>query len=149
MMSLNPEDYEIRIIVAGSRGYRDRRQFHEVLTDYIKPFDQPFLFISGKASSGADDLIIRWCQKFHYPCKEMPADWENLETPHAVIKTRPDGKLYNAHAGHERNLAMARLATHLLVFFDGKSPGTRNMLALAKQYKLVTTTILIEQESRP
>ena len=147
MTSLNPEDYEIRIIVAGSRGYNDRRQFHEVLTDYIKQFDKPFLFISGKASSGADELIIRWCKKFSHPCKEMPADWENLDVPHPVIKTRADGKQYNAHAGHDRNLAMARIATHLLVFYDGKSTGTRNMLSLAKQFKLITTTILIGKET--
>lgn len=129
VQSLNPRDYETRIIVAGSRGYDNRIDFHKVLCAYLERFDTPILFVSGKAPSGADDLIIRWCKKFKYPCLEKPADWNSL------------GK----RAGYVRNAEMAKIGTHLLAFHDGQSPGTGHMIEEALKEGLHAKIIYINQ----
>jgi hypothetical protein len=127
LQSLDFKDYVNLIVVFGSRGYNDRRQFHNFMVEYIKRFDKPILFISGAASTGADALIIQWCKKFNYPCKEMPADWDGL------------GK----RAGFVRNSEMAKLATHAVSFYDGVSPGTAHMLdeCIAKQISVKVVKI--------
>jgi hypothetical protein len=123
-------DYKVRIVVQGSRGYSDRKEFHCVMSQYVKQFNEPILFISGAAWSGADRLIIQWCQKFKYPCKQMPADWDT----------------YQKRAGFLRNIEMAKVATHLVSFYDGKSPGTKHQLSVAKDYNLIVTAIIINKE---
>lgn len=138
--SIDPRDYQIRIIVAGSRGYNDRREFHDVLCKFIERFEgQDILFISGDASSGADDFIIRWCKRYGYPCKEMPADWDNPE-----YKTR-NGK---SRAGFVRNAEMAVIGTHLLAFYDGNSPGTAGMIDEAMTRKLTVKIIKVTLPDR-
>ena len=117
LQSLSPKDYEIRLIVAGTRHYNKRREFHEMICRYLARFDKPVLFISGAAASGADRLIIQWCHKFGFPCLEMPADWE--AAPRA--------------AGYIRNAAMAEVGNHLFAFYDGESKGTAHMIDLAMQ----------------
>ncbi len=130
LKSTDLKDYTIRVIVAGSRGFSDKILFHEKIIAFLEDLDEPVLFISGGAPSGADDLIIRWCKRFGYPCKEMPADWDNL----------------GRSAGYVRNVEMAKVATHLLVFYDGASPGTTHMLEQAEPdaYNLITKTFLIK-----
>lgn len=131
LQSLEPRDYEIRIIVAGSRGYNDRQEFHDVLCAYIERFEgKPILFISGAARTGADNLIILWCKKFGYPCKEMPADWDNPEL----------GK----RAGYVRNSAMASVGTHLLEFYDGQSRGSAHMIDEAINKGIMVKIVRIE-----
>lgn len=129
--SLDPKEYLIRIVVCGTRNYNDRHKFHSVLLEYLETTESPVLFISGAAPSGADDLIIRWCLKFNYPCLEVPADWDRLKKG----------------AGFERNARMSKIATHVLAFWDGRSPGTKHMLELATNLSLQEKIILINQEN--
>lgn len=133
--SLDPRDYDIRIIVAGSRGYNDRREFHNVLCAYLERFEgKNVLFISGAAPTGADDLIIRWCKKFKFPCKEMPADWDN-----------PD---YGKRAGYIRNAEMGKIGTHLLSFYDGNSRGTAHMIDEAMKNGLMVKIVNVKLPDR-
>lgn len=127
MQSINPKDYAHRIIVAGSRHYNDLAEFHKVVTMYLERFDKPVIFISGKAKTGADDLIIRWCKKFGYPCAEYPADWDT-------------GK----GAGYVRNALMGSIATHLLAFYDGQSRGTKHMIEEGMKRNLAVKIIMIK-----
>lgn len=114
--SLDLHNYANRIIVAGTRGYNNRLEFHETLVKYIDNFDSNILFISGAAPSGADRLIIEWCEKFKYPCLQCPADWS-----------------LGKSAGYKRNYEMSIIASQLLAFHDGQSPGTGNMIDLMMQ----------------
>lgn len=124
-------DYPVRVIVAGSRKYNDYRFFSEVLSDYVEQYDDPVIFISGKAKTGADALIIRWCQEFHLPWAEFPANWD-----------------LGKHAGYVRNAEMAAVATNLIAFWDGQSRGTKHMLGLAKKHNLIVLPILIDIEPK-
>lgn len=129
MTSLNPADYDIVIVVFGSRDFDDRMLFHEKVMEYCSEFDKPILFVSGAAKSGADDLIIRWCRKFGYPCLPMPADWDR----------------FNKAAGFIRNEDMAKISTHGLGFWDGKSTGTEDMRDRLddhnRSYRIIDVTI--------
>ncbi len=64
--------------------------------------------------------------------KPRPAPWDVLEVPVAQVRVRRDGTRYNAAAGMARNAWMAAYGTHLVAFWDGKSPGTRGMIRLAE-----------------
>jgi hypothetical protein len=44
-------------------------------------------------------------------------------------------------AGGIRNTAMANYGTHLIAFWDGESPGTRDMIAKAKRAGLKVLVI--------
>lgn len=72
----------------------------------------PYAFISGDAWRGPDRLIIEWAEANNVPCFKYPADWDHL------------GK----RAGHIRNAEMRQDLTHLLVFWDGESKGTKEMI---------------------
>ena len=119
------------MIVCGTRYYNDRAYFHEKILDYLEEFEGPVLFVSGDASTGADYLIIRWCLKFKYPCLKMPANWDN------------EGKA----AGFLRNIRMAKVATHVLAFYDGDSSGTKHMLEQADEHKLHEKIYIIKVDS--
>lgn len=114
------ELFVTRIVVAGSRGFKDYETFIENLELTL---DLPLLlaheacFISGMASSGPDEMIVRYCKERQILCRECPADWDNL------------GK----RAGYVRNAEMAKLATHAIIFWDAISKGTAHMVKECKR----------------
>ena len=116
--SLNPKDYRVIIVVSGTRKWADKVKFHTHITQYLRRFNEPVLFVSGAAPSGADRMIIQWCARYNYPCIEMPADWDT----------------YGPQAGFVRNFDLLNIGTHFATFWDGVSPGTetqyRNLLAI-------------------
>lgn len=128
LQSLMPRDYETIVVVCGSRHFTNKKLFHEKLLDFLEDLEGPVLFISGAASTGADDMIIRWSKKFKYPCLEMEADWDNL------------GK----SAGFIRNHAMGDIATHVLAYWDGQSRGTKDMIDYAQDKGLHVKTVYIK-----
>ena len=134
--------FPIRILVAGSRNFSDYELFSETMRDYVTQFTEPFIFITGAASTGADALIIRWCRENDYPWVEFPADWDNVDAPGAVIRFR-NGRAYNVRAGFQRNADMGRVATNLIAWWDGRSSGTRDMISIMRGRGDDTTTIVL------
>ncbi len=136
-------NYPIRTIVAGSRGFDDYILFADCMEKFVADYTDKFIFISGMAPSGADAMIVQWCQEKGYPWSEFPADWKDISSPNAVIKYR-NGKPYNVLAGFNRNAEMADIATDLITFYDGVSPGTRDMIELGRDKKLHVLTIYVD-----
>lgn len=128
--SLRP--YRNIVVVAGTRWYADVRQFHRAMCMFLLSMKGPVVFVTGKAPSGADDLIIRWCRKFGYPWVEYEADWDN------------NGKA----AGFIRNKEMSEIMTHLVTFWDGDSPGTMDMINLGVNKNVPVKVLLIAKPSR-
>lgn len=128
LQSVNPKDYHVRVIVAGTREWGDKKLFHDTLLEYMDRFNEPILFISGAAKTGADRFIIDWCKKYKYPCLEVPADWDT----------------YGKSAGYLRNAQMLDIATHLLCYWNTKSRGTAHMRQIASEKHIPVTTILVE-----
>lgn len=139
--------YENRVIVAGSRRFNDYLSFSASIQDYVMINDlskEDTVFITGFASSGADKLIVDWCEQHGWDYLPVPAKWDELEAPGAFIKKNSSGKEYNANAGFDRNTAMAKIANKIIVFWDGKSPGTSHMLKVALKYNLQLFSVKIK-----
>lgn len=84
-------------------------------------------------AAGADQHGKQWAAEFGVPLKLFPAAWGDLEATPCSIRTRRDGSRYNALAGLNRNLAMARYAEALVAIWDGYSHGTRHMIETARK----------------
>lgn len=72
--------------------------------------------VSG-AARGADALGERYAAERGLAVKQFPADWDR----------------YGRSAGYRRNAEMAEYADAAVVFWDGKSKGSKHMINLAKE----------------
>lgn len=109
-----------RVIVAGSRGFTDyelmSRELDKLFWDSCEFEDRDIKVVSDMAD-GADSLAIRYADERKLTKILFPANW----------------KSYHRIAGFLRNEDMLSVATHLVVFWDGKSNGTRHMVEIAKK----------------
>ena len=108
----------IMLIIAGSRSFNDYERLKTNM-QLLGLEDKDVTIISGTAQ-GADKLGERWAEEFNKPVIRMPADWNK----------------YGRSAGYRRNVEMAKIATHLVAFWDGSSRGTGHMIDIAHQYAL-------------
>lgn len=119
-----------RVIVAGSRNFQDQARLDAGLDRILSRLDEP-LIVSGGAD-GADTLgeryaMARWSDRV-VPFLRYPAEW----------------KRYAKAAGHVRNQQMAWAASHLVAFWDGRSPGTKSMIEMAHADGLLTRVIRVD-----
>ena len=105
-----------RVIVAGSRHFNNYNYVSGVLDALIQEDD---IIINGLAP-GVDTLALWKSNKRGQKLEKFPADWDK----------------YGRAAGPIRNEKMAKVATHLIAFWNGKSKGTKSMIDLAKKYNL-------------
>lgn len=139
-------NFDYRVVVFGSRGYDDYESFAESMDLYVQRFDpeKSMIFLSGMASSGADALIVRWCKERGRPWAEFPAAWDDIAVPGAVVRTNRQGKPYNVVAGFQRNRKMAAVSSNYVSFYDGSSPGTKDMLDVCKGFNLAPMIFMID-----
>ncbi len=127
---------ELRVIIAGSRGFDDFPKLMNSCIDILSKVETDadrIRIISGTAR-GADKLGEQYAKISHYELSKFPADWDAL------------GK----RAGYVRNADMAKFACEngnqgmLIAFWDGKSKGTKHMIDLAKKYGLEVHVVNFE-----
>lgn len=131
----------MKLCIAGSRsidGPQGLREVRIALRDAMERFgftmDQVTHVISGMAD-GVDMIAYKRAKQLGIEVIPMPADWDNVDAPGAVVKSRYRGNklvFYNALAGHWRNKAMAELADVVVIVWDGRSTGTKNMIGECK-----------------
>jgi hypothetical protein len=107
-----------RCIVAGSRTFDDYEHLEATLNLLLCLKDKVQI-VSGGAN-GADKLGERYAKENGHEFKLFPADWDK----------------HGKAAGPIRNEEMAKNADGCVVFWDGKSKGTKNMIDVAKRYNL-------------
>ncbi len=120
-----------RIIVAGSRGFSDEDALFSRLDESLercRVHRVELELVSGTAR-GADSLGEFWAQSRGIPVQRFPAHWDR----------------YGKAAGMVRNAEMARYGSHLIAFWDGQSPGTRNMIETAEGFGLPVD--IVQEES--
>jgi len=105
--------------------------------------------VSGEAP-GADALGHEWGDANGIPVTPMPAAWDDLSHPDAVIRVNRRGQKYDLKAGYRRNAEMAEYAKGgaLLALWDGKSGGTKNMIEEAKKQGLRIYVYTVEDYQR-
>jgi DNA-directed RNA polymerase subunit RPC12/RpoP len=133
-----PKNMYFKVIIAGSRKFNDYKKlsyYCDRTVESLREDDRPIEIVSG-AAKGADRLGERYARERGYKIKSFPAPWEEIDDkPPKEIATRL-GRKYWVRAGHFRNEKMARYADALILFWDGKSKGSKNMLQIAKHYNL-------------
>lgn len=102
----------MKLIIAGTRTFKDYDYFKSVVMKNLT--EMPTEIISGGAK-GTDTLAQEYADEYEIPFTEFPANWEK----------------HGKSAGPIRNREMASHGTHCLVFWDGKSRGTTNMIDIA------------------
>lgn len=113
----------MKVIIAGSRTFFDYNMLCPVC-DKILSTQENVEIVSGTAS-GADRLGERYAKERGYKLSLFPAKWDE----------------FGKSAGYLRNKEMAEYADALIVFWDGKSKGTKHMIDLAKENNLKTRVI--------
>lgn len=111
----------MRTIIAGSRDFDDYELLKRTVTSLGWNITQ---VVSGTAR-GADKLGEQWAHESGTDLIQFPADWDR----------------YGKRAGPIRNEIMAENADACIIFWDGKSRGTANMISLAKKFKLQLVVI--------
>lgn len=148
-----------RVIVTGSRFYRDQRTVWSAL-DTTRQQLGDFLLVHGDCPGtiqhpGADQLAARWAEHVGLHTDPYPADWDTcLPTcppRHRRAKTPGDihhpGQLadYCPQAGPRRNQKMIdRGAVLLLAFPLGASHGTRSCIRAAQRAGIPVTIHTLE-----
>lgn len=132
---------EFNIIIAGGRTFRDFDYLVKHMDEAIRNVKKEYkiVIISGTAN-GADKLGEKYAELKGYAIKRFPAKWNDLTLNPCRIKVDTNGRKYNALAGLARNKEMINYVIEnnggVIVFWDGKSTGTKNTIELAKKSNL-------------
>lgn len=121
---------EIKLIIAGGRDFSDYNLLQiETQRFLVENNFNPsqVTIISGKAK-GADSLGEQFAEKYNFPIATFIADWN----------------LHGKAAGPIRNEEMAKMATHAIIFWDGQSRGSKNMIDNSIKYNLIYKVVNYE-----
>lgn len=105
-----------KVIIAGGRDFKDSELLERTCNGYLQ--DKADIEIVSGGAKGADELAIHYSKKYKFELTVIPANWT----------------LYGKSAGPIRNRKMAMYADALIVFWDGKSRGSKNMIETAKEF---------------
>lgn len=119
---------EYRLVIAGSREFKDYKLLCETMDRYLKDKvkNKSVIIMSGSAN-GADRLGEQYAKENGYKIEYYPADWKHYKTA----------------AGPIRNTQMAKTADDVIVFWNSKSAGTKNMIEAAQKENVDCTIIRI------
>ena len=105
----------MKVVVSGCRHYNRYDFFSKIMDKLLEKFDN-IVIIEGGAR-GVDAMAKRYAGERGYLRIEVMADW----------------KAYGKSAGAIRNERMLEMADHVIAFWDHKSPGTGNMIKIARK----------------
>lgn len=138
VMVINMPREEFRVIIAGGRDFArngwDKYDWNLLYTTMDKLLQNKrrthrIVVLCGMAK-GADMAGNRYALQRRFLVRYFPADWQE----------------YGKKAGPIRNDLMAQNADALVAFWDGQSPGTKNMIETAKKYNLQVRVIPYRKE---
>lgn len=140
---------ERRIIVAGSRGFspsnEEREKFFKLLDGIIfqRPMTEERVIIISGGAKGADKFGETYAIDRKLGLEIMPAKWkiEDINTWKGPSRYNEHLGYYDPTAGHKRNAEMAKVADEVILFWDGKSKGTKGMYDEAIRRELPVVTV--------
>ena len=108
-----------RLIISGSREIVDYDFVKSKLNEIIEENNIEIKEIISGTAKGVDTLGERYAKEKGIHVERFPADWNK----------------YGKRAGYIRNTEMAKYGDIAIIFWDGKSPGTKMMISAMKYYK--------------
>lgn len=105
-----------KIIIAGGRDFDDYDYLIDSCDKVLNQYDN--IELVGGGAEGADAMGKHYAELRQYNYKQFYADWDK----------------YGKAAGPIRNKQMAEYGNVLIVFWDGKSRGSANMINQAKKF---------------
>lgn len=122
----------MKVIIAGSRHYNPELA-DTLVENAIAQAGWNITHVINGTATGIDQAGARWAKK-------------NNKT---VINYPPDWKTHGKKAGPLRNTQMLNNADALILIWDGKSKGSKNMLTQAKNKKIpIFETITPQKEEQ-
>lgn len=117
-----------KIIIAGSRGYSNYKDFSHWVDLCFKKVKGSIEIVSGGAT-GPDSMGEKYAKEHDLKLKQFLPQW----------------KLHGKRAAPIiRNKDMGDYADRLIAFWDGKSRGTKNMIEYMKKLKKNVQVIYLE-----
>lgn len=109
---------KLKLVIAGGRDFNDYPLLVKELMTYADECGTEIgiSIVTGMAN-GADMLGFKFAKEYNVKCYEFPANWNK----------------YGKSAGYKRNEEMGRFADATIVFWDGKSKGTKHMIDFMQQ----------------
>ena len=122
-----------KVIIAGSRGFSNYKLLKEKCNEYLREKRKEYniIIISGGAR-GADTLGEKYAQDEGFSLEVFPANWNK----------------FGKSAGFIRNEQMAEIADALIAFWDGKSHGTKHMIEIMEDKKLLVRVVNYETSDK-
>ena len=122
-----------KVIIAGSRGFSNYKLLKEKCNEYLREKRKEYniIIISGGAR-GADTLGEKYAQDEGFSLEVFPANWNK----------------FGKSAGFIRNEQMAEIADALIAFWDEKSHGTKHMIEIMKNKKLLVRVVNYETSDK-
>ena len=105
----------MKIIIAGTRTFDNKQLLFNIMNDIIEKLDLHYFEVISGTAEGADKLGEEWAEERKITVSRFPPDWNK----------------HGKAAGPIRNSQMADAADMCVVFWDGKSKGTKNMIETA------------------
>lgn len=115
-----PKEGKLRLIIAGSRFFEDHILLAKETNKFVRDLGVKEIEVVSGGARGADILGEYYAKHYKQDCTVIPAKWEE----------------FGKSAGYRRNVEMAEYADACIVFWDGHSKGTLNMINIAKRYKM-------------
>lgn len=122
-----------KVIIAGSRGFSNYKLLKEKCNEYLREKRKEYniIIISGGAR-GADTLGEKYAQDEGFSLEVFPANWNK----------------FGKSAGFRRNEQMGEVADALIAFWDGKSHGTKHMIEIMENKKLLVRVVNYETSDK-
>ena len=122
-----------KVIIAGSRGFSNYKLLKEKCNEYLREKRKEYniIIISGGAR-GADTLGEKYAQDEGFSLEVFSANWNK----------------FGKSAGFIRNEQMAEIADALIAFWDGKSHGTKHMIEIMENKKLLVRVVNYETSDK-
>ena len=117
-----------RICVAGGSNFSDYTLLRNTLNDYLSFVKKDEVEIVSGRAIGADTLAIYYAFEYNIATKDFPANWTK----------------YGKSAGMIRNSEMAKYCTEAIIFWNGYSVGTKNMIDTMNKLDKPVKVILYE-----
>ena len=130
---------EFRVIIAGGRNFARMPSDREDVDLLTKTMDNLLQYkkrshrivVLWGMAKGRDMAGKRYAEQCRFHVRYFPADWQQ----------------YGRRAGIVRNELMVQNADALVAFWDGSSPGTKNMIETAQRYGLAVRVIRYNHKS--